>query len=83
MELQGKFNVLVVTDENKVENRQVVTGPTVKSFWLIKEGLKPGEKVIYEGLQQVQEGSGRNPGSSRYQNPRSREYIRVNGQFFC
>ncbi len=56
MELQGKFNVLVVTDENKVENRQVVVGPTVKEFWLIKEGLKPGEKVIYEGLQVVREG---------------------------
>ncbi len=56
MELQSKFNVLVVTPENKVENRQVVTGPTVKSFWLIKEGLKPGERVIYEGLQQVKEG---------------------------
>lgn len=56
MELQGKFNVLVVTDENKVENRQVVVGPTVKEFWLIREGLKPGEKVIYEGLQVVREG---------------------------
>lgn len=56
MELQGKFNVLVVTDENKVESRQVVVGPTIKEFWLIKEGLKPGEKVIYEGLQVVREG---------------------------
>ena len=56
MELQGKFNVLVVTAENKVENRQVVVGPTIKEFWLIEEGLKPGEKVIYEGLQLVREG---------------------------
>lgn len=56
MELQGKFNVLVVTEENKVESRQVVMGPTIKEFWLIKEGLKPGEKVIYEGLQVVREG---------------------------
>ena len=28
---------------------------------LIKEGLKPGEKVIYEGLQQVREGQVVNP----------------------
>ncbi len=56
MELQGKFNVLVVTEENKVESRPVVMGPTIKEFWLIKEGLKPGEKVIYEGLQVVREG---------------------------
>jgi len=61
MELQGKFNVLVVNKDNKVENRQVLTGPTVKEFWLIKEGLKPGERVIYEGLQQVKEGQVVNP----------------------
>ena len=61
MELQGKFSVLVVGEDNKVENRLVQTGPTVKEFWLIKEGLKPGEKVIYEGLQQVKEGQVVNP----------------------
>lgn len=56
MELQGIFSVLVVTEDNKIENRQVQVGPTVKQFWLIKEGLKPGEKVVYEGLQVVREG---------------------------
>lgn len=56
MELQAKFSVLVVNDQNLVESRPVVVGPTVKEFWLIKEGLKPGEKVIYEGLQKVREG---------------------------
>jgi len=61
MELQGKFSVLVVGEGNKVENRQVQMGPTVKEFWLIKEGLKPGEKVIYEGLQMVKEGQTVNP----------------------
>jgi len=61
MELQGKFSVLVVGEDNKVENRLVQMGPTVKEFWLIKEGLKPGDKVIYEGLQQVREGQVVNP----------------------
>jgi len=61
MELQGKFSVLVVGEDNKVENRQVQMGSTVKEFWLIKEGLKPGEKVIYEGLQMVKEGQILNP----------------------
>ena len=61
MELQGKFSVFVVGEGNKVETRLVQTGPTVKEFWLIKEGLKPGEKVIYEGLQQVREGQVVNP----------------------
>ena len=56
MELQAKFSVLVVNDQNIVESRPVVVGPTVKEFWLIKQGLNPGEKVIYEGLQKVREG---------------------------
>lgn len=56
LELQGKFSVMVVGKDNKVENRGVEIGPTVKGFWLIKDGLKPGEKVIYEGLQVVREG---------------------------
>ena len=56
VELQGQFNVLVVGEGNKVENRQVQVGSTIKEFWLIKDGLKPGEKVIYEGLQKVREG---------------------------
>jgi membrane fusion protein (multidrug efflux system) len=61
VELQGQFNVLVVGEGNKVENRQVQVGPTIKEFWLIKDGLKPGEKVIYEGLQKVREGQVANP----------------------
>ena len=56
VELQGTFSVLVIDESNKVQNRQVQVGPKVKEFWLIKEGLKPGEKVIYEGLQKVKEG---------------------------
>ena len=56
-ELQGQFSVFVVDENNKVQNRQVETGPTVGSFWLIRSGLKPGERVIYEGLQVVREGT--------------------------
>ena len=56
VELQGRFSVMVVGEDNKVENRLVEIGPTVKEFWLIKSGLKTGEKVIYEGLQVVREG---------------------------
>jgi len=60
-ELQGQFSVLVVNKENKIETRQVKVGPTIKEFWLIDEGLKPGEMVVYEGLQIVKEGMTVNP----------------------
>ncbi len=56
MELQGLFNVFVVDESNKVETREIKVGPRVGSMWLISEGLKPGEKVVYEGLQKVKDG---------------------------
>ena len=56
MELQGLYNVYVVAADNKVVTREVSAGPKVDSFWLIEKGLKPGEKVIYEGLQKVKDG---------------------------
>jgi len=60
-ELQGLYSVLVVGNSNKVKKREVKTGPKIKQFWLIKEGLKSGEKVVYEGLQKVKDGAVVNP----------------------
>jgi membrane fusion protein (multidrug efflux system) len=57
MELQGRFSVYVVGEGDKVETREVKAGPKIKQFWLIIEGLKPGEKVVYEGLQKVKAGA--------------------------
>ena len=56
MELQGLFNVFVVDENNKIETRDVKIGSKVGSLWLISEGLKPGEKVVFEGLQKVKDG---------------------------
>lgn len=61
MELQGLYNVYVVDAENKVSIREVTAGPKVDSFWLIEKGLKPGEKIIYEGIQKVRDGATVNP----------------------
>ena len=56
-EIQGLYSVLVVGEGNKIEQREIKTGPTVKGLWLIMEGLKPGEKVVYEGMQFARAGS--------------------------
>ena len=61
MEMQGINNVYVINNENKVELRRIVVGPTIDSFWLIEEGLSNGERVIYEGLQKVKPGMTVNP----------------------
>jgi membrane fusion protein (multidrug efflux system) len=55
-ELQGQYQVAVVGDDNKVAFRTVKTGARVASLWLISEGLKPGEKVVVEGLLKVKDG---------------------------
>jgi len=55
-ELQNLYSVAVVDDSGKVSFRNVKVGPRVESMWVIEEGLKPGERVVVEGLQRVQDG---------------------------
>jgi membrane fusion protein, multidrug efflux system len=55
-ELQGRFQVAVVGPDNKVELRWVKIGERTGSLWVISEGLKPGERVIVEGIQKVKAG---------------------------
>lgn len=52
---QGKF-VLVVDDSNTVKQRHVVLGRRINAMWVVEKGIKPGEKVIIEGLQKVRPG---------------------------
>ncbi|MBW1608262.1 MAG: efflux RND transporter periplasmic adaptor subunit [Deltaproteobacteria bacterium] len=57
VELQGQYSVYVVGDGDKVQTRNVKAGPKIKQFWLITEGLKLGEHVVYEGLQRAKDGA--------------------------
>jgi membrane fusion protein (multidrug efflux system) len=57
IELQNLYSLAVVGAGNKVEFRNVKVGPRVDSLWVIEEGLKPGEKVIVEGLQKARDGA--------------------------
>jgi membrane fusion protein (multidrug efflux system) len=61
MELQGLHNVYVVNADNTAEIREITVGPKVGSNWLITAGLKPGERVVYEGLQKVRDGAAVKP----------------------
>jgi membrane fusion protein (multidrug efflux system) len=56
MELQNLYSVALVDGSGKVEFRNVKVGPRVDTLWVIDEGLKPGERVIVEGLQRVKAG---------------------------
>jgi RND family efflux transporter MFP subunit len=60
-ELQGAYQVAVVDGENKVSVRTVKVGDRVGSQWIIADGLKPGERVVAEGVQKVRPGAQVNP----------------------
>jgi len=55
-DVQGSFMVAVVGPDNKVDIRRVKPSEKVGSLWVIDEGLKPGEKVVAEGIQKVRQG---------------------------
>jgi membrane fusion protein, multidrug efflux system len=55
-ELQGAFQVAVVDAENKISVRTVKTSDRVGNQWIVDEGLKPGERVVAEGVQKVRTG---------------------------
>jgi len=56
-ELQGTYQLAAVGSDNKVSIRAVEVGDRVGRLWIVKSGVKPGELVIVEGLQKVQNGS--------------------------
>ena len=53
---QAQKFVYVVNAEKKVEFRPVKIGPMIDGLRVVKEGLKPGEQVIVEGLLRVRPG---------------------------
>jgi membrane fusion protein (multidrug efflux system) len=60
-ELQGVFQVAVVGRDDTIEMRVVQPGPRYESDQVIEKGLRPGERVVSEGLQKVRDGSRVNP----------------------
>ena len=55
-ELQGIYNVAVVKPDDTVEIRVVTPGQRVANLWVIDAGLKPGDRIIVEGVQKVRPG---------------------------
>jgi membrane fusion protein, multidrug efflux system len=48
--------VMVVGDDNKVAMRTLTLRQPYQDFYIVSAGLKPGERVIVEGLQKVRPG---------------------------
>jgi membrane fusion protein (multidrug efflux system) len=56
-ELQGNYQVVVVDQDNKAHIRPVKMGERIGSMWEVTDGLKPGERVVVQGLQKAREGA--------------------------
>jgi len=56
-ELQGNFQVAVVDQNNKISIRPVKMGERIGAMWEVTEGLKPGDRVVVQGMQKVREGA--------------------------
>jgi membrane fusion protein (multidrug efflux system) len=54
IEIQSQYQVIALTADNKAIFRPVTVGDRVGPNWVITEGLKPGDRVVVEGIQKVQ-----------------------------
>jgi len=60
-QLQSMQGVFTVEPNNKVESRPIVTAERVGDAWIVTQGLKPGDRIIVEGLLRVRPGMVVNP----------------------
>ncbi len=56
-ELQATYSVFLVGPESKAQLRKITIGPRVDTFYVVKDGLKPGETVVVAGIQKLQNGA--------------------------
>jgi membrane fusion protein (multidrug efflux system) len=55
-ELQGIYQVGVVSADHKVTIKTVKLGPQFADQWLVESGLQEGDSVVVDGLQRVKDG---------------------------
>jgi membrane fusion protein (multidrug efflux system) len=56
-ELQGLKSVFVVGADDKVESRQIAANFRQGNDWIVEGGLKPGERIVVEGVGKIRPGA--------------------------
>jgi membrane fusion protein (multidrug efflux system) len=56
LEMQGQYSVFTLSDSSTIQAVQVEVGPKTDDYWVITKGLKPTDKVVFEGVQKVGNG---------------------------
>jgi membrane fusion protein (multidrug efflux system) len=60
-EMQGDYSVAVVDPKNTIRFVVVKVGDRIGSDWIVEQGLKPGERVVADGLFKISPGAPVNP----------------------
>lgn len=54
---RGDAMVMLVNADNQVQTQEVQLGRVIKHYWLVASGLKSGDTVVVDGLQNIRQGS--------------------------
>jgi membrane fusion protein (multidrug efflux system) len=57
LEIQDRNYVFVVGDDQKVRMKSFMPEARIDDFILVKSGLEAGDRIVYEGVQNIKEGS--------------------------
>jgi len=60
-QIQSMQTVYTVGADNKALMRPIVTGNRTGELWIVEQGLKPGERIVVEGLLKVRPGAAVEP----------------------
>ncbi|MFM0321647.1 efflux RND transporter periplasmic adaptor subunit [Caballeronia glebae] len=66
---KGTPTALVVNKDDKVELRQLATGGTFGNNWVVDSGLKPGDRVIVNGVEKAKPGMQVKPVDAKFPYP--------------
>jgi membrane fusion protein (multidrug efflux system) len=56
-ELQDKVLVFALGDSNKVASKPITIAGRSGNYYIIEKGINPGEKIVYTGLDRLQDGA--------------------------
>lgn len=56
-EVQDKNYVFVVGDDNVVKMRGFTYSKRVADYYIVEQGIRPGEKIVFEGVQSIRDGA--------------------------
>lgn len=57
LEIQDKSFVFVVGSNNTVKMHSFAPEMRISEYYVVKSGLKPGDKIVYEGVQNMRDGA--------------------------